>query len=114
MLTHSSPNRVAMVEPWTSSASPPSTEQTFPLRPLFALTSRILDLVTGLSWRLAGGPRLAAMDDAVESRDSTRFYCPACERAWLVPSWLDRPFAFRCRCGGRMIVHLGERTLFFT
>jgi hypothetical protein len=114
MMTQSSFDRVAAVEPLTDLPAPSNTDKDLRLRPLFAPVSSILDLVASLTWRLAGGPRLAATDDQPESRDSTRFYCPACERVWLVPLWLNRAFAFRCRCGERMIVHLDERTLSLT
>src|SRR5690349_11560388 len=84
---------------WPPTASPPK------FRPLLALTSWLLDSILWLTWRLAGGPRPATAHNQSEPVGLTRFHCQKCEQAWLAPSWLSRPFAFRCVCGERMIVH---------
>jgi hypothetical protein len=101
----------APVDDWKPS---PTTAGPPKFRPLLALTNRLLDLILWLTWRIAGGPRPATTLDLREPLGLTHFHCPRCEQGWLSPSWLSRPFAFRCTCGERMIVHLGEGELVLT
>jgi hypothetical protein len=94
----STPDRIG--DTWTAEAAAESPGRAIPL----ALATKILDLIVGMTWRVAERPRLATVDDRDLPAGSVRFCCPKCEQAWIAPPSLSRTFVFRCSCGERMIV----------